>query len=35
MVFAGFAGREWATTRSFVWSVEGGFTKDVVAFLES
>ena len=30
-----FAGRELATTQSFVWSVVGGFTKDIVAFLES
>ena len=30
-----FAGRELATTQSFVWSVIGGFTRDVVAFQES
>ena len=30
-----FAGRELATTQSFVWSVVGGFTKDVEAFQES
>ena len=30
-----FAGREWATTQSFAWSVIGEFTKDVVAFQES
>ena len=30
-----FAGRELATTQSFVWSVLGGFTRDVVAFQES
>ena len=30
-----FAGRELAITQSFVWSVVGGFTKDVVAFQES
>ena len=30
-----FAGRELVTTQSFVWSVIGGFTRDVVAFQES
>ena len=30
-----FAGREFATTHSFVWSVVGGLTKDVVVFWES
>ena len=29
------AGRELATTQSFVWSVIGGFTKDEKAFQES
>ena len=30
-----FAGRELVTTQSYVWSVLGEFTKDVVAFPES
>ena len=30
-----FAGRELDATKSFVWGVIGGFTKDVVAFHES
>ena len=30
-----FAGRELATTQSFVWSVISGFTRDVVAFQKS
>ena len=30
-----FAGRELATTQFFVWSVVGGFTRDVVEFQKS
>ena len=30
-----FAGRELRATQSDVWSVLGGFTRDVVAFQES
>ena len=30
-----FVGRELATTQSVVWSVIGGFTRDVVSFQES
>ena len=31
----GVCRRELVTTQSYVWSVLGGFTKDVVAFQES
>ena len=33
-IYVVFAGRELAKTQSFVWSVIGGFTRDVVAFQE-